>query len=159
MSNFDLYAMEPVTITTTATAIATILFTKVIEKPGEALAQSLWDKTQNLIGRLKGKSDKLTGLLEGSPQQPLDNREVVSELKALADKNPEIAQAIQEIEAEARKITNPQFQPLLQEVREKVNKLPEKELTSQNQTTSAKKIKNNYNYQAQNMFFGQTDPS
>jgi hypothetical protein len=95
--------MEPVTITTVATAIATIFFTKVIEKPGENLGQLLWDKTQNLVARLQGKSEKIAGLLEGSQQQPLDYGEAILELKALADKNPEIAQVIKEVEAEANK--------------------------------------------------------
>jgi hypothetical protein len=63
-----------------AIAVAqSLFFTKVIEKPGENLGQELWDKTQNLIGRLKGKSDTLTNLLEGNKQQPLDYGEAVSQ--------------------------------------------------------------------------------
>jgi hypothetical protein len=64
--------MEPITLTTVATAIATIFFTKVLEKSGENLGQVLSDKTQNLVARLKGKSDNIAGLLEGDRQQPLD---------------------------------------------------------------------------------------
>jgi uncharacterized coiled-coil DUF342 family protein len=106
--------MELISLTTAATAIATIFFTKVIEKPGENLGQELWDKTQNLIGRLKGKSDTLTNLLEGNKQQPLDYGEAVSELKELADKDPELAKAIKEIGAEVKQ--NPDFAQRVQKL-------------------------------------------
>jgi hypothetical protein len=132
--------MEPVTITTVATAIATIFFTKVIEKPGENLGQLLWDKTQNLVARLQGKSEKIAGLLEGSQQQPLDYGEAILELKALADKNPEIAQVIKEVEAEANKESNPQFQQKLQEVREEADKFKGQQPTIQNLAKLAEKI-------------------
>ncbi len=134
--------MEPVTLTTAATAIATIFFTKVIEKPGENLGQLLWDKTQNLVLRLKGKSDKIAGLLEVNQQQPLDYGEAVLELKALADRNPELAQAIKEVEAEANKESNPEFKQKLQEVKEEADKLEGKEPIIQNLAKLADKINN-----------------
>jgi hypothetical protein len=134
--------MEPVTLTTVATAITIIFFTKVIEKPGENLGQLLWDKTQNLVGRLKGKSDKIAGLLEGTQQQPLNYGEAVLELKALADKDPELAQAMKEVETQASKESNPQLQQKLQEVREEVDKLKDKEpiIQIQNLSQLAEKI-------------------
>lgn len=147
--------MEPVTLTTVSTAIATIFFTKIIEKPGENLGQLLWDKTQNLVARLKGKSGKIAGLLEGSQQQPLDYGEAVLELKALADKNPELAQAIKELETEANKESNPEFQQKLQKVREEAHKLEGKEPIIQNLAKLADKI-NNLN-QAQNITINQTN--
>lgn len=147
--------MEPITLTTVATAIATIFFTKVIEKPGENLGQLLWEKTQNLVASLKGKSDKIAGLLEGSQQQPLDYGQAVLELKALADNNPELAQAIKELETEANKESNSQFQQQLQEVREEASKLEGKEQIIQNLAKLADKI-NNLN-QAQNITIHQTN--
>ncbi len=147
--------MEPITLTTVATAIATIFFTKVIEKPGENLGQLLWDKTQNLVARLKGKSDKIAGLLEGSQQHPLDYGQAVLELKALADENPELAQAIKEVETEANKESNSQFQQQLQEVKEEANKLEGKEPIIQNLAKLADKI-NNLN-QAQKITIHQTN--
>ncbi len=147
--------MEPITLTTSSIAVATIFFTKVIEKPGENFGQLLWDKTQNLIARLKGKSDKILGLLEGSQQQPLDYGAAVLELKALADNNPELAQAIKEVEAAANKESNPEFQLQLKEVREEADKLRGKELIIQNLGKLADKI-NNFN-QAQNIIINQTN--
>jgi hypothetical protein len=132
--------MEPVTLTTVATAIATIFFTKVIEKPGENLGQLLWDKTQNLVARLQGQSDKIAGLLEGNQQQPLDYGEAVLELKALADRNPELAQAIKEVEAKANKESNPKFKQQIQEVREEADKLKNLQPTIQNLSKLAEKI-------------------
>lgn len=147
--------MEAVTLTTVATAIATIFFNKVIETPGENLGQLLWDKTQNLIAKLKGKSDKILGLLEGSQQQPLDYGAAVLELKALADNNPELAQAIKELEAEANQESNPEFQQKLKEVREEADKLQGQEPIIQNLGKLADKI-NNLN-QAQNITIHQTN--
>lgn len=149
--------MEPVTLTTVATAIATIFFTKVIEKPGENLGQLLYDKTQNLVARLKDKSDKIAGLLEGDRQQPLDYKEAILELKALAEQNPELAKAIKEVEvqAEANQESNPEFKQQLQKVREEASKLEGKELTIQNLAKLADKI-NNLN-QAQNITINQNN--
>lgn len=47
--------MEPVTITTVATAIATIFFTKVIEKPGANLGQEVSNKIGQLSGLIRNK--------------------------------------------------------------------------------------------------------
>lgn len=119
---------------TVVTAAATIFFVKVIEKPGENLGQLLWDKRQNLIGMIKSKSDKIAGFLEGSQHQSLNIAEVLIELKAVKDKDPEIAQAMKEAEVEANKESNPQFQQQLQEVREAADKLRGKEPIIQNST-------------------------
>ena len=132
--------MEPITLTTTATAIATIFITKAIEKPGENLGQLLWDKTQNLVARLKGKSDKIAGLLERNRRQPEDYGEAILELKKLAEQNPELAQAIKEVETEANKESNPQFQQQLQEIRKEVSKLEDKDVTINNLAKIAETI-------------------
>jgi methyl-accepting chemotaxis protein len=134
--------MELISLTTAATAIATIFFTKVIEKPGENLGQEVWDKTQNLIGRLKGKSDKIAGLLEEDRQQSVNYGEAVLELKALADKNPELAKAIKEVEAEAEasKETNPKFKEQLHKVKKEADKFKEKQLNIQDLNKLAEKI-------------------
>jgi LPS O-antigen subunit length determinant protein (WzzB/FepE family) len=151
--------MEPITLTTVVTAIATIFLTKVIEKPGENLGQLLWDKTQNLMVKLKGtSSQKVAGLLEGSPEQPLNIGEAVLEIKALAEANPELAEAIQEVEAEANKESNAEFQQKLQqklqEIQEETNQLNNQQLVIQNLTKLAEKI-NNLN-QAQSITIYQT---
>ncbi len=137
--------MEIVTLTTAATAIATIFFTKVIEKPGENLGQLLWDKTQNLVLRLKGKSDKIASLLEGNQQQPLDYGEAVLELKVLADKDPELAKAIKEVEAEVQQ--NPDLAKMVQTLAQAIQSQPP---TIQNSGKLAEYIKqvfqgNNFN--------------
>jgi hypothetical protein len=151
--------MEIVTLTTAATAIATIFFTKVIEKPGENFGQLLSDGTRNLalnlLARLKGKSDKIAGLLEGNQQQSLDYGKAVLELKALAEQNPELSQAIKEVEAEANKESNPEFKQKLQEVKEEANKIAGKEPIIQNLAKLADKI-NNLN-QAQQITIHQTN--
>jgi hypothetical protein len=148
--------MELISLTTAATAIATIFFTKVIEKPGENLGQLLSDKTRNLandlVERLKGKSDKIADLLEGDQQKPL---EALLELRELVKQNPELAKVIKELEAKANKESNPEFKQKLQEVREEANKLQDKEPIIQNLTKLADKI-NNFN-QAQHITIHQTN--
>lgn len=136
--------MEFATIVTTA---AIIFFTKAIEKPGENLGQLCWDKAPNLIGMIKGKSDKIAGFLEGGQDQSLNIAEVLIELKAVKDKDPEITQAMKEAEVEANKESNPQFQQYLKEVREAADKLEGKEpivqnITIQNSTKLANTINN-----------------
>lgn len=133
--------MEPITLTTVATAIATIFFTKVIEKPGENLGQALWEKTQNLVVRLKGRSVKTAGLLEESQQTPIDYGEAVLELKALANENPELAQAMKEVELEANKESNPEFQKQLQEIRQRIDKLTVQQPINENYGKLAEQIK------------------
>lgn len=123
--------MEFATIVTTA---AIIFFTKAIEKPGENLGQLFWDKVPNLIRMIKGKSAKIAGFLERGQDQSLNIAEVLIELKAVKDKDPEIAQAMKEAEVEANKKSNPQFQQHLQEVREAADKLEGKESIVQNIT-------------------------
>ena len=147
--------MEPVTLTTVATAIATIFFTQVLEKSGENLGQVLSDKTQNLVAKLRGKSDKIAGLSKGNQQQPLDYGKAILELKELAEQNSELAKAIKEVEAEANQESNPQFKQKLQEVREEASKLEGKEASIQNLAKLAEKI-NNLN-QAQNITIHQTN--
>lgn len=131
--------MELVTL---ATAAATIFFVKVIEKPGENLGQFVWDKAQNLAGRLIGESEKLAGLLEASHQQPVNVGEVLIELKALEEKYPEIAQDMKELATEADKESNPQLKQKIQEFRDEAEKLKDEDqqLTIQNNSKLAEEI-------------------
>ncbi|OYD95487.1 hypothetical protein CDG76_11070 [Nostoc sp. 'Peltigera membranacea cyanobiont' 210A] len=92
--------MVTVTLTAVATAIATTLWTKAQEKIGENLGDATWTLGGKLIGLLhqKNKSPLLTNAVEGSEPQRLDYGQAVLELKAAADADPEIAQAVVEVE-------------------------------------------------------------
>ncbi|MEH2027937.1 hypothetical protein [Nostoc sp.] len=93
--------MVTVTLTAVATAIATTLWTKAQEKIGENIGDATWTLGGKLIGllRQKNKSPLLTSAVEGNEPQRLDYGQAVLELKAAADADPEIAQAVVEVEA------------------------------------------------------------
>jgi hypothetical protein len=85
--------MVTVTLTAVATAIATTLSTKALERTGENIGDALW----KLIDKLRQKN-KAPSLTSDEPQR-LDYGQAVLELKAAADADPEIAQAVVEVEA------------------------------------------------------------
>jgi hypothetical protein len=82
-------------------AVASVLWTKVQEKIGENIGDVLWTAPGKLIEllRQKNKSPLLTSAVEGNEPQRLDYGQAVLELKAAADADPEIAQAVVEVEA------------------------------------------------------------
>ncbi|MEH2406437.1 hypothetical protein [Nostoc sp.] len=93
--------MVAVTLTAVATAIATTLWTKAQEKIGENIGDATWTLGGKLIGllRQKNKSPLLTSAVEGNEPQRLDYGQAVLELTAAAAQDPEIAQAVVDVEA------------------------------------------------------------
>lgn len=144
--------MEPVTLTAVATAIATILLTKSLEKVSENLGDVAWNKSQELIEQLRNqnKLPLLTNATEANAQQPLDYGTAVLELKAAADKDPAIAQKVVEVEAAAK--ADPKVAAQVQEIE---NILNSQQPNIQNLAKLAEKI-NNLN-QAQNITINQTN--
>ncbi|MFN6539935.1 MAG: hypothetical protein RM021_026800 [Nostoc sp. EkiNYC01] len=92
--------MVTVTLTAVATAIATTLWTKAQEKIGENIGDATWALGGKLIEllRQKNKSLLLTSAVEGNEPQRLDYGQAVLELTEAAQ-DPEIAQAVVEVEA------------------------------------------------------------
>ncbi len=132
--------MEPISITAVATAITTIFFTKAIEKTGENLGEFLSNKTKILIGKLSRKSAKVKGLLEAEEQQPLQIGEAILEVKQIADREPEIAEAILEVETAAKDELNSKFQDEINQVKQEAAQLVGQQPTIQNMTKLAEKI-------------------
>jgi hypothetical protein len=93
--------MEPVTLTAVGTAIATIVFTKALERTGEKLGEAALEKSNELIAKLrqKNKLPLLANTSQENTQQALDYGQAVLELKAAADTDTEIAQSVREVEA------------------------------------------------------------
>jgi hypothetical protein len=116
--------MEPVTLTAVATAIATVLLTKSLEKVGENIGGVAWEQSGKLVEQLhnKNKLPLLTTNLN-EQAQPLDCGEAVLELKALADKDSEIAQAVIDVEAAASK-EQPETVKKIQELAENIKSQP-----------------------------------
>ena len=62
--------MEP--LTAGAIAIGTVIATKALEKTGEKVGETLWDKTGEFLVTLKKHSPDTVVAIEKAPSQPLD---------------------------------------------------------------------------------------
>ena len=97
--------MEP--LTAGAIAVGTVIATKALEKTGEKVGETLWDKTGEFLVTLKKHSPHTVEAIEKAPSQPLDYRKAVLEVESAAKANPEVNQAVQELVAAAKAEPNP----------------------------------------------------
>lgn len=95
--------LEP--ITAGAIAIGTVLATKALEKTGEKIGETAWDKTCEFLNVLKQKSPGAIVAIEKAQEQRLDYGQAILEVKLAAEANPEVDKAVQELVTEAQ--TNP----------------------------------------------------
>jgi len=68
--------MDPVTV---ATAIATIFFTKALEKTGEKFGEATLAKTKNAIAKIREHSPEIAGQLESGDREVLNLGKAVLE--------------------------------------------------------------------------------
>ncbi|MBW4593228.1 MAG: hypothetical protein KME46_09955 [Brasilonema angustatum HA4187-MV1] len=92
--------MEP--LTAGAIAIGTVIATKALEKTGEKVGETLWNKTGEFIVTLKKHSPHTVVAIEKAPSQPLDYGKAVLDVESAAKANPEVNQALQELVTEAK---------------------------------------------------------
>lgn len=87
-------------MTAVVTAIATIL-SKPLEKIGENIGDAVWAARGKLMEKLrqKNKLPSLTSAVEANEPQRLDYGQAVLELQSAAAQDPEIAQAVVDVEA------------------------------------------------------------
>ncbi|NEO44105.1 MAG: hypothetical protein F6K55_08185 [Moorea sp. SIO4A3] len=134
--------MEPVELT--ATAIVTLIVTKAFEKTGETLGEKVLEKAGKLMTLLKEKFPKVDAAIMRAEQQPLDAGEaqldtvVAGEIEAAAEKDPEVAKAVNELAEEAKADPNPKLTQTIQSMENKVNS---QSPTVQNFTKLAEEIK------------------
>ncbi|NEQ63913.1 MAG: hypothetical protein F6K53_44160 [Moorea sp. SIO4A1] len=134
--------MEPVELT--ATAIVTLIVTKAFEKTGETLGEKVLEKAGKLMTLLKEKFPKVDAAIMRAEQQPLDAGEaqldtvVAGEIEAAAEKDPEVAKAVNELAEEAKADPNPK---LIQTIQSMENKVNSQSPTVQNFTKLAEEIK------------------
>ncbi|MBO1061878.1 MAG: hypothetical protein HEQ14_13365 [Aphanizomenon flos-aquae CP01] len=95
--------MEP--LTTVAIAVATLLATKALEKIGENIGDTLYNKTQQFSEWLKQRLPGTFAAIEQAPEQPLNYGQAVLEIETAAKTDPNISQVIQELTQLAE--TNP----------------------------------------------------
>ena len=103
--------MEP--LTTVAIAVATLLATKALEKIGENIGDTLYNKTQQFSELLKQRLPGTFAAIEQAPEQPLNYGQAVLEIETAAKTDPNISQAIQELVAAAKAAQNPKIADIL----------------------------------------------
>lgn len=128
--------MEP--LTAGAIAIGTVIATKVLEKTGEKVGETLWDKTGQFLVTLKKHSPHTVVAIEKAPQEPLDYGKAVLEVESAAKADPKVAQAVQELVAEAK--TDPKVASILQALETNINS--QAPTVINNHTKLAEEIKN-----------------
>ncbi|NEP58108.1 MAG: hypothetical protein F6K31_13970 [Symploca sp. SIO2G7] len=134
--------MEPVGLT--ATAITTLVVTKAFEKTGEMLGEKVLEKAGKFIALIKERFPKAYAAIVRVEQQPLDAGEaqldtvVAGEIEAAAEKDPEVAKAVNELAEEAKADPNPKLTQTIQSMENKVNS---QSPTVQNFTKLAEEIK------------------
>ncbi|GBE91513.1 hypothetical protein [Nostoc cycadae] len=131
--------MEP--LTTVAIALGSVVATKALEKTGEMVGETLWNKTGELLVKLRKHSPNVVAAVEKAPEQPLDYGKAVLEIEAAAKSNPEIAQAVQEVATAAQAETNQNFIQLIQEIADTLKSQSQQPIFNNNQKF-ADEIKN-----------------
>ena len=118
--------MEP--LTAGAIAIGTVIATKALEKTGEKVGETLWDKTGKFLVSLEKHSPGTVVAIKKAPEQPLDYGKAVLEVESASKVHPEVNQAMQELAAAAKAEPNPKFNeilamPNLQKLAEKIGQV------------------------------------
>lgn len=131
--------MESVTLIAAATAIATVVLTKSLEKVGENLGGVAWEKSIELVEQLRSKNQLplLTSSVKENEQPRLNYGQAVLELKKAADTDPEIARKVNEVEVAAK--ADPTVAQKVQALEDEIKSQP---ATIINETKLAESIKN-----------------
>ncbi|BAZ27722.1 hypothetical protein NIES4074_01500 [Cylindrospermum sp. NIES-4074] len=113
--------MEAILLTAVVTAVATIL-SKPLEKIGENVGDFIWTQAGKLITQLRQKQQAptLTASIEANEPPRLDYGQAVLELISAAKQDPEIAQAVLDVEAAVnndKSDTAKEIQKLAQEIK------------------------------------------
>lgn len=112
--------MEP--LTTAAIAVGTIIATKALEKTGENIGQTVWNKINKFLATLKKHSPHTVAAIEKTPEQPLDYGKAVLEVETVANADSEVNQTMQELAVAAK--TNPpsNLAKILRDMKETIEK-------------------------------------
>ena len=89
--------MEPIELA--VGTLAALIITKATEKTGEKLGEKLFDQGEALLQQLRRKSPQTALAIEKVNEKPLDWGQAVIDFKETAETDPEVAQAIANVEA------------------------------------------------------------
>ncbi|MCL6754784.1 hypothetical protein KBT16_28905 [Nostoc sp. CCCryo 231-06] len=107
---------------TAAIAIGTIIATKALEKTTEKVTEVLLDKTGQFLVTLKKHSPDTVAAIEKAPDQPLDYGKAVLEVQSVAQANPEVAQAVEELALLTENNPPSNWAEILREIKASVEK-------------------------------------
>lgn len=96
--------MDP--ILAAASAIVAILATKALETTGEKLGEEVIKRSSKVLESLRHKSPNTVKLLEDSSAKELDYAQVIETIKNEADKDPQLAQLLEELALEVQNDSN-----------------------------------------------------
>ncbi|MGJ5634439.1 tetratricopeptide repeat protein, partial [Nostoc sp. CALU 1950] len=91
-------------LTLPAVALTTLILRKAFEKTGEKLREKVLEECNKLLSLLRKKEPKTASAIELAQQQPLNYGQayLVKQVEEAANKDPEIAQAVQALVNEAK---------------------------------------------------------
>jgi undecaprenyl pyrophosphate synthase len=89
----------------------------------------VFTESEKFLGELKKKSPETGTAIEKAPEQSLDYGQAVIEVQALAERNLEIAEAMQALALAVEKEPNPKVTDIAQEI---INALKSQQPTVQN---------------------------
>ncbi|BAB74487.1 hypothetical protein ACN23B_13970 [Anabaena sp. FACHB-709] len=112
--------MEP--LTTAAIAIGTVLATKALERTGEIIGETLWDKTSKFLVTLRKHSPQTVVAIEKASDEPLDYGKAVIDVETATQAHPEVKQAVQELAAAAEVNPPKNLAQILEEIKATIEK-------------------------------------
>lgn len=106
--------MEPLLAATVA--LGTVLGTKALEKTGEKIGETFVEKTKQFLTNIRKESPDTVTAIEHTPNQPLNYSQVIPEIQAAAEKQPELWTQIQELAKLGEQ--EPKLMPYIQEAKQ-----------------------------------------
>jgi hypothetical protein len=100
--------IDPITITTTATAIAAVIFNKAIEKGGENLGEAVFNKNVQLLNFIRDKfqQERVEGKFLKAQEDPFKKNQdrFKQELAELMEDDEDFAKKLVELKEQLEKI-------------------------------------------------------
>ena len=107
-------------LATAATSLATVIATKVYDKTGDVVVDTVLEKAKHFWQFLRKESPKIATAIEQSNEQPLDYGQAVLEIEAAARSNSEVAEAMQELSVVAKAQPPSSLDKILQKIMESI---------------------------------------
>lgn len=106
--------MEP--FATAAIAIGSLVATKILEKAGEKVGETLCDKTSSFFATLNQQSPETVTTIERALEEPIYYGNAVLEVRSVAQVNPKVNQAMEELAVAAKAEPNANLKKTLQDI-------------------------------------------